>query len=46
MVNPNTDEVCLVIQFLKIKDFHSMEIHRQIVEVCVNPLNPELNPIC
>jgi hypothetical protein len=35
MENPATDEVSLVIQFLKTKDFCPVEIHRQIVEVCV-----------
>jgi hypothetical protein len=35
MENPATDEVRLVIQFLKTKDFRPVEIHRKIVEVCV-----------
>jgi elongation factor P hydroxylase len=35
MENPATDEVRLVIQFLKTKDFRPVEIHRQIAEVCV-----------
>ena len=35
MENPATDEVRLVIQFLKTKDVLPVEIHRQITEVCV-----------
>jgi hypothetical protein len=34
--NPATDEVCLVIQFLKTKDVRAVEIHRQNVEGKMN----------